>query len=58
MTNPVHPGWSILRLVIVNASILTALATITESWDGEVGVVCAALGSTFVTELLTNRLSK
>ena len=58
ISSPDHPVWSLLRLAIVNASVLLALWLTASNWDGETGVVLAALGATGAAEWWTRRQMK
>ena len=52
LANPKHPVWSILRLGVVNASIVAALMLTSSNWDGETWVVLVALGASGASEFI------
>jgi len=45
--------YSLLRMLLINVSILVALRMSSGNWDGEIWVVITALGATGVSELIT-----
>jgi len=53
-----HPIWSLLRLVVVNASVLIAVLSITSKFDSELYVVLAALGASGASEMFARQAIK
>jgi hypothetical protein len=51
--HPDHPIWSVIRLAVVNVSVLVAVYMLSGSDNRDLWVILAALGASGVTEFLT-----
>jgi hypothetical protein len=51
--HPDHPIWSLIRLAVVNVSVLTAVYMLSGSDYRDLWIILSALGASGLTEFLT-----